>query len=136
MYWRTERDYCRTVSGLDGSLLGSFLKEFEGLAVLTGEAAHPDRRKHVKVYRIVDGVVGQRDIGYWTEGNVDEGEVSFAEGERVKKPAILRQGNLPRVFHRHQNNRRPTEPSAKNLKRRCVRRPFTLKLMLARQAGF
>mgnify|MGYP007006555465 FL=1 len=83
MYWRTERDYCRTVSGLDGSLLGSFLKEFEGLAVLTGEAAHPDRRKHVKVYRIVDGVVGQRDIGYWTEGNVDEGEVSFAEGVSV-----------------------------------------------------
>ena len=52
-------------------------KEFKGLDVLTGEAAHPDRRKHFKVCWIIGRVVGQRDIGQGTEGNVDEGEVSL-----------------------------------------------------------
>jgi len=51
--WRTERDCGRTFSGLDGSLLGFLAKEFKGLFILTGEAAHPYRGQHVEICPII-----------------------------------------------------------------------------------
>jgi hypothetical protein len=56
--WRTERDCGRTFSGLDGSLLGFLAKEFKGLFILTGEAAHPYRGQHVDICRIIRRFIG------------------------------------------------------------------------------
>lgn len=56
--WRTERDCGRTFSGLDGSLLGFLSKEFKGLFILTGEAAHPYRGQHVEICRIIGRIFG------------------------------------------------------------------------------
>ena len=74
-YWRRERDCGRTFSGYGIHLFGCFLGKFEGLPVLTVQAVHPDRRKHFKIFWVVGRVIGQRDIGQWSEGTIDEGEV-------------------------------------------------------------
>ena len=98
--WRCGRDCDPSFSGLEVSLSGLLAKEFEGLCVLTAEAAHPDRRKHFALCRILSRVIGERNIGQWPEGHIDEREVGLPEGQGVENTNEFWQGVAPRVLHR------------------------------------
>jgi len=134
--WQRGRDCGPTFSGHEGSLLGFLPEELEGLFILTGEAAHPYRGQQVEICRIVSRVVGQRDVGQWPEGNVDEGEIGFAEGVGVQNTNEFWQGVAPRVVHRQQDDWGATKIRFRKLEWGRVGRAVSFKLVFFLQFGF
>ena len=66
--------------------MGFFLEEFEGLFILPVKATHADRGQNYEVRRLVNAVVGQREVAQRADGHVDEFEIGIAECESIKNP--------------------------------------------------